>query len=255
MRWGYVLEYHLVSYRRAWRGSVFISFVMPIMYLAVLGAGVGSYIRRDIEGVSYLAFLAPGLLAVVAFQVAAEEAVLPVYSLLSWKRVYHAMAATPAAITDILAGQVAFIGLRAGFSGSVFALVMLAFGVVSGWTAWLLPATAVLIGLATAAPLVAFTTWQRSSTNLVLVFRLVVVPLAMLSGVFFPVGLLPDPIRWVLWATPLWHGVELCRGFATGFVAGASSGLDLVIHAAVLAAFTAIGFAVGHAGLRRTLTG
>ena len=58
-------------YRHVWRASVISTFLNPIMFLAAMGLGLGSLVdqgagRATLDGVSYLAFLAPGLMAAKA---------------------------------------------------------------------------------------------------------------------------------------------------------------------------------------------
>ncbi len=104
-----VLEHELLVYRRAWRGSVFSSFLSPVLFLAAMGLGLGSLVDASastgastpganaaaLAGVSYLAFLAPGLLASTAMQTAASESTFPVMAGIVWVKSYHGMLATP----------------------------------------------------------------------------------------------------------------------------------------------------------------
>src|SRR5437588_10128462 len=94
-----VLGRRLVVYRRTWRGGMFVSFASPILFLAAMGIGLGSLIARGpvrtVGGVSYLAFLAPGLLAATAMQTAFVEETYPIMAKLHWLRTYDGMLATP----------------------------------------------------------------------------------------------------------------------------------------------------------------
>src|SRR6266566_3514469 len=103
-----VLEHHLTVYRRTWKGSVFMSFISPILFLTAMGLGLGSLISRGpvrtVDGVSYLVFLAPGLLAASAMQSAYVETTYPIMARLQWERTYEGMLATPIAVLDVLPG-------------------------------------------------------------------------------------------------------------------------------------------------------
>src|SRR3954466_436194 len=96
---GRVLEHRAVQYRRTFRASVFTSFVSPVLFLAAMGLGLGGYVNRGgttaLGGLSYLEFLAPGLLAATVMQAAAFEATFPIIGGLNWQRTFHAMHATP----------------------------------------------------------------------------------------------------------------------------------------------------------------
>src|SRR5688572_26142366 len=92
----YVLEYNLVLYRRSWRGTLLSSFGLPLLFLLGMGLSVGSYVdARGALPVDYLDYVAPGLLATTALQVAFNESSWPVHSCFTWARTYHAMRATP----------------------------------------------------------------------------------------------------------------------------------------------------------------
>jgi lipooligosaccharide transport system permease protein len=105
---------------------------------------------------------------------------------------------------------------RVLLSTTAFLLVAAAFGTLhSFWTPTVL-LLAVLIGMAVAAPVAAYTASIRSDSYLAILFRFAVLPMSLFSGVFFPIGSLPEPLRWVAWALPLWHGVDLTRAATLG---------------------------------------
>src|SRR6187399_809243 len=100
---GRVFEHRLLTYRRTFRASIFSSFLSPVLFLAAMGIGLGAYVSDPtaIGGVSYLVFLAPGLLAATAMQSASFEATFPIMGGLVWNKVFHAMYATPITPRDI----------------------------------------------------------------------------------------------------------------------------------------------------------
>jgi len=249
-------EHELIQHRRVWRGSVITSILTPLLFLAAMGLGIGQSIDRNagpgaaaLDGVRYLAFLAPGLMAATGMQLAAAESLWPVQSGFSWNRFFHASAATPLRPVDIFLGWLGWITARLLISGSLFLLVATLFGVVASPLAPLaVPATA-LTGLAFAAPLTAFTATQLRETSFPLVLRFGIVPLFLLSGAFFPLSQLPVGLRVLAWATPLSHGVHLCRSLLLGT---AQLGPTLV-HVAVLVGFIAAGVAWGSSTFTRRL--
>jgi lipooligosaccharide transport system permease protein len=247
-----VLEHHVLVYRRTWKGSIFQSFLGPVLFLAAMGFGLGSLIARGptrtVEGVSYLAFLAPALLAATAMQTAFVEATYPVLARIQWLRTYEGMLATPIGVLDLLIGEFGWLALRLALGSSAFFLVMLLFGVVHSPLALLAIAVAVLTGLAFAAPIVAFTATQRKDIGFPFIGRFVITPLFLLGGVFFPIHQLPSLIQGIAWLTPLTHGVALARGLTVG-QAPASAG----IHLAVLLAYAGIGIVAARVTLQRRL--
>jgi lipooligosaccharide transport system permease protein len=105
-------EYWLTVYRRVWRGTVMTSVLNPVLYLAAMGIGLGTIVRKQQLGLPYLDFVAPGLLAAVAMQVASVESSFPVRGAIRWNRQYFAMLATPLRVRDLVTGHLLY-GRRA----------------------------------------------------------------------------------------------------------------------------------------------
>ncbi len=238
-----VFESRLVSYRRTFRSSVFNSFVGPVLFLTAMGVGLGTYVDRGdgaaLDGVSYLAFLAPGLLAATAMQTAAFEATFPIIGGLQWQRTFHAMYATPLRPVDIALGNLLWIAFRLLLVTSVFTLVTVAFGAATSPLIVLAIPVAILTGMAFAGPIAAFSATQRTMEKFNAVFRFGITPLFLFSGTFFPVESLPAFLQPVAWVTPLYHGVALSRSLSLG--TAADDPLLMAIHLAVLLAFIAAG--------------
>jgi lipooligosaccharide transport system permease protein len=246
-----VLEHRLAAIRRTWRGSVFTSILLPVLFLLGLGVSVGTYVdRTGTLGVPYLDFYAPGLLASATVQIAVSEAMWPVFGAFEWHRLYHAMRATPLRSADIVGGELAYLAIRVGVPATTFVLVMTAFGAVSSWWAVLAVPAAVLLGLAVAAPTLAYTAWIRSDNMFPLLIRFVVIPMTLFAGVFFPVDAMPPVARWIAYVSPLWHAVELCR-YAT---AGIPSALPVLAHVAYLSVWMVAGYGLARSRYTKRLT-
>ncbi len=249
MTWSFAVRefrYWLTNYRRTWRGSIYTSVLSPVLYLGAMGLGLGTLVDAHgtgrLGGVSYLAFLAPGLLAAAAMLAAVEESTYPVLGSVKWRRTYYAAAASPLRPADIFHGHLLFTVMRLAMNSAIFLAVMAAFGAIaSPWALAALP-IAVLTGLAFAAPVEAWAITVTKDTSFALVFRFGMIPLFLFSGTFFPVSQLPAWIRPLAYVTPLWHGV----------VGTASMGSALV-HVAYLAALAAVSIAVGNRTYRRRL--
>jgi lipooligosaccharide transport system permease protein len=212
-----VFEHQLVTYRRTWRGSVLSSFLLPVLFLLAMGFSVGGYVdRAGGLGVRYLDFIAPGLLASTALQVAAGESTWPVFSGFMWHRMYHSMRASPVRIPDMVRGHIAYVLLRVGLSAAGFLIVMAVFGTLHSWWAPAALPVSLLVGLATAAPIFAFAASIRTDGMFAVLFRFAVVPMTLFAGVFFPVDSLPLAARMLAYVSPLWHGVELSRAATLG---------------------------------------
>jgi lipooligosaccharide transport system permease protein len=248
-----VLETNLTAYRRVWRGSVLSSFVLPILFVVGFGVVVGRIV--DVGGklgpVHYLDYIVPGMLASTAVQVAFGEASWPVMSKFQWIRVYHGWVAAPLRIADIVGGELLFLLVRVVSSAAVFLAVTTAFGAVHSWWALAVVPIAGLLGMAIAAPVLAFAGRVEQDGYFPLLMRFVVIPMSLFAEVFFPIAKLAEPLRWLAYVSPLWHAVVLCRactlpGF--GITWWAALG-----HLAYLAAWAGIGFWLALVAFRRRL--
>jgi lipooligosaccharide transport system permease protein len=216
-----VYEFWLVQYRRSWRGTAITSVVNPVFYLGALGVGLGTLVNRSGGqplGVSYVDFVAPGMLAATAMQIASMESTWPVMASFRWTRQYFAMQATPLGVRDIIFGHQLWMASRIAGASAVYLAVIAAFGGINSPLGVLALPTAVLLGAAFTAPTAAYAATQESDGAFVPYNRFLIVPMFLFSGTFFPVSRLPLPLEWVAYATPLWHGVDLCRELTLGDV-------------------------------------
>ncbi len=238
-----ILEHRALQYRRTFRASLFGSFLSPVMFLAAMGIGLGAYVQTDgnaaFGGLTYLQFLAPGLLAASVMQSAAFEATFPVMGGLMWTRTFHGMYATPISPFQIAMGNLAWIAIRMTMIATVFTIVVVLFGAASSLQIILAIPAAVLTGMAFAAPVAAFAATQRTVNKFNAIFRFGVTPLFLLSGTFFPIASLPDAIQPLAWLSPLWHGVSLTRSLALGTIG--DEPLLALAHIGILAALTVAG--------------
>jgi lipooligosaccharide transport system permease protein len=247
--WVRSMRYWMYQYKRTWRGSITTSFLFPVLYLSAMGVALGSLIKHPVEGVRYLDFLAPGLLASTAMQIGGNEAMYPVMAAIKWLRTYFAMLATPLTVIDVLVGHLAWIALRLLMVTSIYLVIMAAFGTVHSALAILALPVGVLTGLAFAAPIAAFAAAQQNDTGFTTIYRFGLIPLFLFSGTFFPITQLPRWLQIIAEATPLYHGVALCRGLVLGRMGVAAAGA----HLAYLVALAAVGFVLAIGTYRRRL--
>jgi lipooligosaccharide transport system permease protein len=245
--------YWLFQYRRTWRGSVVSTVLFPVLFLASMGLGLGSLVdssaSRGVDGLPYLVFLAPGLLAATAMQTGVGESTYTVIGSIKWVRTYHAMLATPIGVLEVLVGHLLYIALRVFLGAAIFLAVMALFGAVRSPLALLALPAAVLTGMAFSTPVVAFAATTDSDSGFAAIQRFVITPLFLFGGVFFPVSQLPLVLEQVAYVTPLWHGVALSRGLALGTM----TGTGLLLHVAYLSAWIAGGTWLAARAFRRRL--
>ncbi len=248
----HAFEHWLLNYRRVWHGTLFSSFVLPVLFMVGIGVSVGSYIdnTESLGGVSYMAFIAPGLLASTGLQTAAGEMTWPVYAALSWGNQYKAMRASPLTLPQILNGHLLYAVMRGLISIVVFCVVIGLFGVFGSPWAPLAILPCVLTVVAFSSWVYAYSISAKSEVSLSVAQRFGVVPITLFSGVFFPLSQLPDILEPVAWLSPLWHGAELSRwaisGIETPWWWGA--------HVGYLLLLSVLGWYCAYRCLRRRMT-
>ncbi len=249
------VEREAAIYRRLWRGTAFSQFVGPALYLLAIGVGLGGMISaagHTVDGLSYLEFVAPGLMAATVLQNATGESLWPVLSGFKWMRFYEGMVASPMSPADVYVGNQVWIALRFTLTATAFLIVATLLGaILSPWAVLAIPA-AVLGAIALSAPLTAFVATQDTDNKFPLIMRFLTLPMFLFSGTFFPLTQLPAGLRVVAWVMPLWHSVELCRDATTGSL-GAGGLLGVAAHVAVLVAYVTVGYLWGTRTFSRRL--
>jgi lipooligosaccharide transport system permease protein len=251
-----VWENNLALYKRIWKSNLLGSFVQPLLYLLGIGVGVGSLVDQGssstdlLGGVDYFTFLAPALIATTAMMVVAQEAMWPVMDGFTWSNAYWAMTATPLRPTEVASGIGLWHATRGAIAASGVAAVLLLFSSTRSWGLLAAIPFAVLTGLAFALPISAWTsTRERSDQSFPAIMRFGIVPMFLFAGAFYPIDQLPGWLQPVALATPLYHGVELCRGVVLGTLGAA----EAAVHVAYLTVIALAGFLVCRATFTRRL--
>ena len=248
-----VLGYFGTVYRRTWRGSIIGRFLSPLLFLLSMGLGLGSLVDARAGGVagqSYLHFVVPGIVATQAMWIAMNESTYQVFAYIKWNKMYAAMLATPLRVSEVLRGHLLAVAGHLTLGTTIFVAIAALFGGFRSWWALLCVPIGVLTGMAFTVPIFAYTGKQNGDDGFNILFRLVITPLMLFSGTFFPVSQLPVWMQPVAWVTPLWHGVELARGASTG---GLSPGWA-VVHTAALVVFVVVGWLLAVRIFTRRLT-
>lgn len=241
--------------RRIWKSLALAALFQPLLYLLGVGVGVGALVDAGpgsgdiLGGTSYFAFYATALFATTAMFTSAQESLWPTLDGFQWSEGYKAMVATPLSPDDVLAGVTLHHVFRTALTATGLAVVLLFFEETR--TIGLLPAIAgaVLTGLAFALPITAWTARCTTDVTFPAILRFAIIPLFLFGGAFYPIEQLPGWLQPVAWVTPLWHGVELCRGS----VLGGLTVSDSVLHVGVLAAYIGVGLRLSRRQFRRRL--
>lgn len=244
--------YHWLLFRRTLRGVLISRFLLPVLFLASMGLGVGSLVDASsggVDGVPYLRFVVPGLVMVTAMQTAVNESTWPVMNIVKGNQFYRAMLNAPNSVGDILGAHWLMIAFSIATSAIAFTVIAALFGGVGSWWSLLGVPIAVLTGMAFATPLFIIAATTDNDSVYSAVFRLVVTPLMLFSGAFFPVEQLPGWLQPAAWVTPLWHGIELGRAAFLGSPAPAL----WWVHLGVLVAYIVVGAVLAQRAIRARL--
>jgi lipooligosaccharide transport system permease protein len=248
-----VAEARARTFLHTWRNSTVVTVVTPVLFLAAMGLGLGSLVDRrgaaDLAGGSYLAFLAPGLMAASALVSAVQESAWPVRLGVQWQKTYVAALSTPLSPRDLVDGHLLWVGARLLAGAAAFAVAAVALGAAGPAGAALAVVPAVLTGLAVAAPIAAWAVTLERDAPIIAVIRFGVTPMWLFSGTFFPLSQLPGPLRAVAALTPMWHGVELSRAA----MLSQAPALPAWVHMGYLALWLVAGLLVAHRTFTRRL--
>lgn len=220
---------------------LFEAIINPTLYLVSIGIGVGSLIdaNNGVNGVSYLTFLAPALLASAAIQGSSDEVIFPVMQGFKWNRTFFGMRSTTLTAQQISLGVFLAAMARAAVSIVIYWIVLYLFGALESGTAWLAMPAALLAGASMAAVMLALAAKiENENFFFTLVGRFIMIPMFLFSGTFYPLTQMPIFLQFFGWISPLWHASELGRYLTYDYPL---SGLQLSIHVVVLTAMVVIG--------------
>ena len=201
-----------------WKGIIAIVAIgNPLFYLVAIGIGVGVLVSENsgtsgTGGVEYITFIAPALLASAAITGALDEAMFPVMEGFKWRKLFYAMNATPITGPQIALGVFIAALARVAFTVICYWAVLIAFGVMSVEQSWdVIPVTIFAAG-AFAAIIMGITAKVKNDDYFMTVLgRLIIMPMFLFSGTFFPLNTMPIYLQPIGWISPLWHATELGR--------------------------------------------
>jgi lipooligosaccharide transport system permease protein len=215
-----LIERNVLVYKNGWL-VILSGFFEPLFYLLAMGFGIGGIVGPlpgpNGTSIPYALFVAPALLASASMNGAIAESTFNVYFKLNFQKVYDAVLATPLSPGDVALGEIGWAVIRATLYALGFIVVIQVLGLVrSPWAVFAVP-SATLLAFAFAAVGMAATTYMRSWQDFDLI-NLVVLPLFLFSGTFYPLAAYPEPLRVFIMVTPLWQGVDLIRSLVLGLV-------------------------------------
>ncbi len=237
-RWVSVWRRNMLVWRKLFAAAVLSNLADPLIMLFGIGYGLGALLP-SVEGMSYIAFFAAGQLCTATMFTASFESMFSGFSRMHGQKTWDAILHAPLTIDDIVAGEIVWAASKAWLTGSTILGVAVVFGLASSpWVLLALPA-AFLVGLAFSGLGLVMCVLARGWDFFSYYMTLVMTPMMMISGVFFPADQLPAPLLAVAKVLPLYHGVQIVRPLVAG-----GPPPDLLLHGAVLVGYAAVGYAL-----------
>lgn len=216
------------SWRRYYKSSILLNFGEPILNLVALGWGLGAYIA-GLGDQSFLHFIGPGLLAVAAMNSVTYDTCYEGFDRLNRTGLFTAMTSTSLEADELVGGYVLWEVTRSLLYGGIFFVVLALFGIVQSVTALAVVFSLILSGVLFSLAGLIVVAKAKTYEHLFYYFSLVITPMFLFSGVFFPVERLPGALQWVVHCVPLYHLVQMNRALVSGQVDA-----SLLVHVGIL---------------------
>lgn len=195
--------------------SLMGNFGEPFLYLLVLGYGLGQFVGQ-VEGLTYMAFLASGVLCTSAVNSASFEGMYSAYTRMDVQQTWLGMLSTPVSIGEVVFGEILWAATKSLISVTAILIVATGLGLVADFWALLILPVAFLTGLCFASLALLVTSSAKSYDFFLYYTTLFITPMVLLSGVFFPIDTLPMGVQWLAKSLPLYHAISLVRPLMTG---------------------------------------
>ena len=245
LRWVPVWRRNLLVWRKLFVAAILGNLADPLIMLFGLGYGLGALLP-SVEGMPYIVFFAAGSLCTATMYTASFESMFSAFSRMHGQKTWDAILYAPLTIDDVVAGELIWGASKAWLTGSTILAVIVVFGFSGSPLAALALPVAFLIGLAFSAIGLVMTVLARNWDFFSFYMTLVLTPMMMISGVFFPAEQLPAALQAVAAALPLYHGVLLVRPLVAG-----DWPADALAHLAVLVAYAGVAYGIAIVFARR----
>jgi len=230
-----VWQRHLTVYTKLYKSSIALNFIEPVLYLAALGFGLGAFVK-EINGVPYIKFIAPGIIASSSMFASTYECTYGTYVRMTYQKTFDAILATPVTLNDLVAGELLWGATKSMFYGTIIMLVIALFGLVDSSQIILIIPFLFLGGLIFAEISVIFTAIVPGIDSFNYFYTILMTPMFLFSGIFFPLDALPPVVAKIAFFTPLYHLVNICRNFSSGLISGSAWEMLWIIVAVTLLA-------------------
>ncbi len=222
-------------YTKLYKSSIAFNFLEPIFYLVAMGFGLGAFLK-EINGMPYINYIAPGLIASSSMFAAASECTYGTYVRMTFQKTFDAILATPVNINDLVAGELLWGATKSIFYGTAITLVLSISGLIDSPMIILIIPVIFISGLIFAETAVITAAIVPGIDSISYFFTLLLTPSFLFSGIFFPINTLPPIVEKIAFFTPLYHLVNICRAFASGSFQTAAWDIAWIITVSLLLA-------------------
>lgn len=232
-----VWQRHLLVYTKLYKSSFALNFVEPILYLAAMGLGLGTFVK-EIHGLPYVNFIAPGIIASSSMFAAIYECTYSTFVRMTFQKTFDAILATPITIDDLIAGEMMWGATKSLIYGTIIIIVISLFGLVASPLVICVIPVLFVSGLIFSEISLICVAKVPGIDSFNYFYTLLITPMFLFSGIFFPIDTLPPLVVKIAFFTPLYHLVNICRAFATGRFSPVAGDLAwLLLVAALLSVY------------------
>jgi lipooligosaccharide transport system permease protein len=246
-RWYAVWKRNFLVWRKLLGPAMLGNFGEPVLYILFLGYGLGSFVGQ-VQGMDYVTFLASGIVCSSAMNTATFEGLYSAYTRMAIQDTWAGMLVAPLQVEDIVLGEVIWAGSKSLISSAAIFLVAVALGAVQGWPGILVLPVMFIVGICFGALALVITSFSSSYDFFLYYFTLVITPMFLVSGVFFPLHAMPEIVQWGAQILPLTHAVSITRPLLTN-----GNVTNVTIHAGVLLIYAIIALRASTFLIRRRL--
>jgi lipooligosaccharide transport system permease protein len=228
-----VWQRHFMVYKKLYRYSVVLNFIEPAMYIVALGLGLGAFVK-EINGISYINFIAPGFIASSSMFAATYECTYGTYIRMTFQKTFDAILATPVNLEDLVAGELMWGATKSMFYGAIIIIAISLFRLVDSPFVILLIPILFISGLLFAQLSMICAAIVPGIDSFNYYYTLFMTPMFLFSGIFFPLDPLPKIITYIAYFTPLYHLANICRSFASGSLSGSAVSIGWILTVVLL---------------------
>lgn len=228
-----VWQRNFAVYKKLYKSSMVLNFVEPALYLLAFGIGLSAYLK-EINGIPYIKFIAPGIVASSSAFAATYECTYGTYVRMHYQKTFDGILSTPVSLNDLVLGELLWGATKSLFYGTIIICMISIAGLVDSWMVFLTIPFIFLLGLLFSVISVISAATVPGIDSFNYFYTLFMTPLFLFSGIFFPLDGLPEIVRDLAFFNPIYHMVEIMRAFSVGKTASASSHILWLIIANLL---------------------